>query len=142
MLAYNGDTSPATPLPAAVIAAPDEIEAFLARAGALDRLVQLGELEPDDAFDALIDRFLEIVFPIPENPAEAFWNGPSWRAAAIWYREELRRTGRPSLSPLVVRVSKGEAVFHPDIDFYRRLLDDDITIDRAWRAIDARRARQ
>jgi hypothetical protein len=122
-----------------VIEAPDELderEAFLLRASACHDLVELGE-PVDEVFDGLIDQFLQIVLPLPRSWAEGLWDNPGWRLAAIEYH--VNRQGRPSLSRLVVRVVKGEAVFHPDIDFYRAILDPAVSFDAAYRDVQARR---
>src|SRR5262245_1804871 len=112
---------------------PDLIDgrhALLAQAGALDVLVARGEIALDDASEEIVPGFLEVVFPRPKNPAEAYWDAPSWHEAAIWYRKE--RGLKPSLVSFTPAALK----------FYHRLLDDDVTIDRAMREIEKRRQGQ
>jgi hypothetical protein len=78
----------------------DERFGFLARASARLELVELGELDIDQAFDELIDQFLWIVFPPPENEAEAYWDAPGWREAAAQTRPAMwtvpTRSGGPT----------------------------------------------
>ena len=63
----------------------DPRETFLGRAAARDVLYRAGEISLDDAFDDLISPFLEIVFPLPVNKAEAAWDAPGWSEAAKEY---------------------------------------------------------
>jgi hypothetical protein len=63
----------------------DERLGFLARASALHHLVELNEIDVDQAFDDLVTPFLEIVFPRPENSAETYWDSTRWREAAAEY---------------------------------------------------------
>jgi hypothetical protein len=68
--------------------------AFLQRASARCALVELNEIDIERGFDELIAPFFEIVFPRPQNDAEAYWDIPSWRQAAIEYHQDRKRWGR------------------------------------------------
>jgi hypothetical protein len=71
----------------------DERLAFLLRAAVRYELLASGDLAVDEAFDELIDEFLWIIFPLPENPAEAHWDAPSWREAAAEYHRNRKLGG-------------------------------------------------
>lgn len=114
---------------------------LLLRGAIRHELVEKDELDLKDAHADQLGEYLDVAFPLPENWAEACWDAPSWREAADWYHEELRRTGKPTMSRLVLSIKDGVAVFHKDIRFYQRALDDDISFDRAYRAIQERRGR-
>ena len=49
------------------------------------------EVDLAEAFDDLVDDFLWIVFPLPENPAQAYWDNPGWAEAAREYHEDSKR---------------------------------------------------
>jgi len=68
--------------------------AFLQRTSVRCILVELNEINIERGFDELIMPFLEIVFPQPQNDAEAHWDSPSWRQAALEYHEDRKRRGR------------------------------------------------
>jgi hypothetical protein len=71
--------------PVLISIAVDPREALLGRASARDALYQAGAINLDEAFDELISPFLEIVFPLPANKAEAAWDAPGWSEAAKEY---------------------------------------------------------
>jgi hypothetical protein len=118
----------------------DQRRVFLLRAAIRHELFERGELDSKQAVDDLKADFLHIVFPLPAlgEWAESLWSNPGWAEAAREYHEA--RGDRPTLSRLVRKVRNGWATFDPDIRFYRRLLDDDISFDRAYRAIQERKA--
>ena len=65
--------------------------AFLQRASARCVLVELNEIDIEPGFEDLVPAFLEIVFPRPEYDADAYWDSPSWQAAAREYHEDRKR---------------------------------------------------
>ena len=79
--------------PILISVAVDPREAFLGRAAARDALYQAGAIDLAEAFDGLIEPFLEIIFPVPANPAEVHWDTPGWSEAAKEYHAN-RKAGR------------------------------------------------
>jgi hypothetical protein len=72
----------------------DPREALLARAAAREALYQAGELDLGEAFDGLIEPFLEIIFPRPVNHAETYWDSPGWaRATQEYHASRKQRWG-------------------------------------------------
>ena len=82
--------NPAKPIAAAALIDVNAKLAFLQRASARFILVELNEIDIEQGFDELIPAFLEILFPRPVNGAEAHWDYPGWRQAAIEYHERLQ----------------------------------------------------
>jgi hypothetical protein len=102
--------------------------AFLARAAARHELVELDEMEVDEAFDALIDQFLHIVFPLLELTrwAEALWDNPGWAEAAREYHAQR------GTNTLIVKPP------HPkDLELYAKLAEPHVSLDRAWRCLNS-----
>lgn len=64
---------------------------FLGRAAVRHMMVEAGEMSVAEAFDGLVEPFLDIVFPRPKNEAEAHWDSPGWADAAREYAENRRR---------------------------------------------------
>jgi hypothetical protein len=60
-----------------------------------------------------------------QNKAELYWQGESWKKAARWYHEN--RQGRTLLAELDPR----------EMQRLRRLLSNDISVDAAWRELNA-----
>jgi hypothetical protein len=77
--------------PVLVSVTADPREAFLVRAAAREILYHAGELDLDEAFDGLVESFLEIVFPRPLNHAEAHWDSPGCSKAAHEYQANRKR---------------------------------------------------
>ena len=73
--------------------------AFLQRASARCVLVELNEIDIRQGFDELIAPFLEIVFPRPVNEAEAYWDHPGWRQAAIEHEDYRPENARLRPTP-------------------------------------------
>jgi len=65
--------------------------AFLLRSAVRYELLVQDEVDLAEAFDDLVDDFLWIVFPLPENPAQAYWDNPGWAEAAREYHEDSKR---------------------------------------------------
>jgi len=68
----------------------DPRHAFLARAAARLTLLKSGDMSLDQAFDDLIEPFLNIVFPRPYRPADAHWDNPGWAVAAADYHRDRK----------------------------------------------------
>src|SRR5262245_12177683 len=64
---------------------------FLQRASARCVLTELNEIDIAQGFDELIAPFLQIIFPRPQNDAEAYWDSPGWAKAAREYHEDRKR---------------------------------------------------
>ena len=68
--------------------------ALLERAATRCMLVELREIDLEQGFDELIGPLLEIIYVRPQNDADAHWDSPSWRQAALEYHEDRKRRGR------------------------------------------------
>ena len=84
-------THRAEPIADEVLTDIDARLAFLQRASARCFLVELNEIDIAQGFDELVGPFLEIIFPRPQNDAEAYWASPSWHNAAREYHEDRKR---------------------------------------------------
>jgi len=94
-----------------------EIETETAVTGA--RAIPLGaELVPELIADDILN----------EAEADDAWAAPGWREAAVEYHKA--RDGRASIAPYAPE----------EIARLRRLLDDDVSLDRAWHELHGRRS--
>ena len=75
---------------APIIMAVDPRLSLLARASAQYVLVERGLVEVEEAFGSIVPDALAIIFPIPENWAQACWDAPGWAEAAREYHRNRK----------------------------------------------------